>query len=465
MQRRKRLTRKEIAIYRGIFILVIVVASVIIVKGVVALASDGVKNGMKKIGVSMVQSFYLSVSASENHMFSYVAKEETSKDTLFASMAESFSINHYAMHQGKIILEDDEDTENENYEYEFAEDSALIAQGLNQELALEDEEVESEHKIVIDSELSELAEQENRSILNQTEDTLVVEYLPGNVEMLPEYKKALEAAKNGETLHSEAISVGNFIKSQYDMNKLMDYKYLVSNYYVVDESTEATKEVFDAKKLLTMNMSIKKNRDVPQILIYHTHASETYIDSKQGVEADTVVGAGTYLAELLTEMGYNVYHDTTAYDRKPDGTGNRNHAYTTALPGIQKILEENPSIEVIIDLHRDSGKKRVTTINGKDTAQIMLFNGLSRNQSGAIDRLENPYQQENLAFSLQTALVGRKLYPGLVVRNYLKNYRYNMHLRERSLLIELGTANNTVMEAYNAMEPLANILNQMLSNP
>jgi stage II sporulation protein P len=283
--------------------------------------------------------------------------------------------------------------------------------------------------------------------------------------MLPEYKETLTAAQNGEPLSKTAISVGSFIKSQYDMSKLLDYKYLLSNFYIVDSSTAATKSIFDAEKLLNMNMSIKKSDQGPQILIYHTHASEAYIDSKPGVEADTVVGAGTYLTELLEGYGYSVYHDTTAYDRKENGDSNRNFAYSTARPSLEKILKDNPTIKVVIDLHRDSGPKRVTTINGKDTSQIMFFNGLSRNQSGPIQDLENPNQQANLAFSLQTALVGRMLYPGFVHKNYLKNYRYNMHLCERSLLIELGTSNNTVMEAYNAMEPLASILNQVLSNP
>ena len=119
-------------------------------------------------------------------------------------------------------------------------------------------------------------------------------------------------------------------------------------------------------------------------------------------------------------------------------------------------------MEVIIDLHRDSGARRATTINGKKTAQVMLFNGLCRNASGPIDYLDNPNLSGNLAFSLQTNLVGRVLYPDLMFRIYLKNYRYNQHFRERCMLIELGTDQNTVQEAYNAMEPLADILNTVL---
>ena len=147
-----------------------------------------------------------------------------------------------------------------------------------------------------------------------------------------------------------------------------------------------------------------------------------------------------------------------------DGVGNRDYAYSTALPNLEKILEENPSIEVIIDLHRDSGPKRVITLNDEPTAKIMLFNGLCRNQNGAIERLQNVNLQSNLAFSLQMNLVGRSLFPGLMHRIYLKSYRYNQHLAERTLLVELGTDQNTVQEAYNAMEPFAAVLNQVLTN-
>lgn len=474
--RRRSLRRQQLILYRAVCFMGIIIAGVIIINGVVALASNQVKNGVKKMGVSFVQSIYLSITSSENHLFSYVASNETTKDTVFSMLAEDLAINHYAMHQGKLLLEED-DIEAEA-EDEYWMDLAtydMNSSGNTSEAKDEEDDDSSEdamlHEddttLVLDSELSSLAEEENQEVIFQDSgsDTLEIHYSSGGVEMLPEYKEALTAAQNGEQLSKTAISVGNFIKSQYDMNKLLDYNYLLSNFYIVDSSTVATEAIFDAEKLLNMNMSIKKSKQGPQILIYHTHASETYIDSKAGVEADTVVGAGTYLAELLEGYGYQVYHDTTAYDRKENGDSNRNFAYSTARPSIEQILKENPTIQVVIDLHRDSGPKRVTTINGKDTAQIMLFNGLSRNKSGPIPDLENPNQQANLAFSLQTALVGRKLYSGFVHKNYLKNYRYNMHLCERSLLIELGTANNTVMEAYNAMEPLASILNQVLSNP
>ncbi|MNN80453.1 Stage II sporulation protein P (SpoIIP) [compost metagenome] len=93
----------------------------------------------------------------------------------------------------------------------------------------------------------------------------------------------------------------------------------------------------------------------------------------------------------------------------------------------------------------------------------MLFNGLSRNSKGEdIASLYNPNLQANLAFSLQLQLKGRELFPGLMYKNYLKGYRFNLHLREKSILAEVGTAKNTVQEEKNSMKYLAEVLDQVL---
>ena len=124
-------------------------------------------------------------------------------------------------------------------------------------------------------------------------------------------------------------------------------------------------------------------------------------------------------------------------------------------------------MEVVIDLHRDGvpeGKRLVTNVNGKETAKIMFFNGLSRtNKNGEISYLPNPYIKENLAFSLQMMLESKKYYPDLARTIYLRGYRYNLHLRPKTLLVECGAQTNTVQEEMNAMEPLADILNKVLT--
>lgn len=317
--------------------------------------------------------------------------------------------------------------------------------------------------------LEELALKENNEAVKTDADSLeegmlIVDKIEGMVREPDTNDSFGEGEGDRNDRGTSAVSLSSLLNTEYSIEKMKNLNYLLANYYIVDASTKAAASLFQAETLLSKDMRIDKAADNgPQILIYHTHASETYIDSRQGAEEDTVVGPGEYLSELLREMGYNVYHDKTAYDKK-DGVDNRNYAYSTARPQIEKFLAENPSVQVVIDLHRDSGAKRTAMIDGKPTAQIMFFNGLSRNLNGPIADLENPYIIDNLAFSLQTNLIGRSMYPGLMYKIYLKNYRYNMHLAARYLLIELGTQNNTVEEAYNAMGALAEVLDQVLSN-
>ena len=103
-------------------------------------------------------------------------------------------------------------------------------------------------------------------------------------------------------------------------------------------------------------------------------------------------------------------------------------------------------------------------INGVDMAQVMFFNGLSKTTAtGDIDYLRNPYIEDNLAMSLKMQLAATELYPGFTRKIYLKSYRYNMHLCPKSLLIEVGAQTNTLQEAVNAMDPLAQVLDKVLS--
>lgn len=260
---------------------------------------------------------------------------------------------------------------------------------------------------------------------------------------------------------TDTIRVADLVGTKYKMEDLLDLNYLKDNLYIVNATTKMTESEFDVEYFLSKDLSVEKSPE-PQILIFHTHGSEGFSDSRSGEQSDTVMGAGELLAELLQEKyGYNVLHDTTIFDRK-DGKDNRNYAYNDALGYLENLLEEYPSIEVVIDLHRDAGTKRVVSIEGKSMAKVMLFNGLCRNTTGKLTYLPNKNLKDNLAFSFQMKLIGDEMYPGLMNRIYLKDYRYNMHLVERYLLIELGTEQNTVEEAMNAMEPLADVLHQVL---
>lgn len=247
-----------------------------------------------------------------------------------------------------------------------------------------------------------------------------------------------------------------------DYDALQDFSYLKQHYYTVDSTTSVTADKLDAGQFLAFDATMKQDNSLPQILIYHTHSQEGFVDSMAGDPSTTIVGVGEELARILREeYGFNVIHDIGIYDLP-----NRDYAYSVSAPAIEKILAENPSIEVIIDLHRDGVAKTthlVQEVGGRETAQFMFFNGISYlNATGDIDYLKNPYIKDNLAFSFQMKLAADRYYPGFARNIYLKGLRYNMHYRPKSLLIEVGAQTNTVQEIMNATEPLAHILAMVL---
>lgn len=252
-------------------------------------------------------------------------------------------------------------------------------------------------------------------------------------------------------------------QNQIDLGALSGYDALVSQFYIVDANTMVGSDQLDVEKFMSQDMTVDKSGEGVQILIYHTHSQEGFSDSVPGDDSTTIMGVGEYLTQILTEMyGYKVLHHYGKYDVKT-----RDAAYSRALPEIEGILRDNPSIEVVIDLHRDQmpeGTRLVTEVDGRPTAKFMFFNGLSRTKkTGSISYLYNENQGANLAFSFQMQLKAMEYYQGLTRKIYLKGYRYNMHLCPKYLLIELGAQNNTLEEAMNACGPLAHILDLVLS--
>ena len=265
-----------------------------------------------------------------------------------------------------------------------------------------------------------------------------------------------------EILYPEADTIQETISPDL----LADQQALLNRFFVVDPNTSVLPGEIDGSTLLGKDLTLPENAEGPQILIYHTHSQEAFADSEEGNISDTIVGMGNYLTELLeNKYGYNVIHNTSVFDMI-DGVLDRNTAYNLAETEISSILAANPTVEVVIDLHRDGldGEKLVTQIDGKQVAKIMFFNGLSRTaRNGNVDYLPNPYIEENLAFSFQLQIKAQEYYPGFTRHIYLQSLRYNLHLKPRALLIEAGSQLNTVEEEKNAMEPLADILNKFLS--
>lgn len=248
----------------------------------------------------------------------------------------------------------------------------------------------------------------------------------------------------------------------YPIEKLNDFDYLIQNFYSVDSTTTTDGRQLNAENMLGMDMSLSHDAATPQILIYHTHSQEGFVDTNYEDTSTTIVGVGEYLAQILREQyGYQVIHDTGIYD-----IPEHDKAYSVAAPHIQQILAENPGVEVVIDLHRNGilgDTKTTTNVDGTEMAKIMFFNGLSHTTAhGDIAYLANPNLDANLAFSFQMQLTAAQYYPDYSRKIYLKGYRYNMHFLPKSTLIEVGDQNNTYEEAKNAMVPLADIMDKVI---
>lgn len=277
-----------------------------------------------------------------------------------------------------------------------------------------------------------------------------------------------ETEQNGDGMEPECDKDSKVLEAAAGIipkEKLMDYNYVLNNFYVVPSVTSLRPQVLDLDKISQVDLRIEKDSTVPQILVFHTHSQEKFADSEEN--GMSIVNVGDRLVNLLQEQyGYNVIHLTDEFDMA-GGVLDRSEAYTYANTKLDEVLAQNPSIQVVIDLHRDgvdASKHLVTEIDGKQTARIMLFNGISyTKEQGEIDYLPNPYITENLAMTYKMFLLGKINYPDLFRCIYISGYRYCLHHVPRSMLIEAGAQTNTYEEVYNAMEPLARLIDMELT--
>ena len=325
--------------------------------------------------------------------------------------------------------------------------------------------------------LGAMEEKENEEVRKEQEKVVGQAQKEAADKQKKDSEKEIEKSQRNKSVTAtpevtQAVLVSNNIQPapRIDLSPqtLADYNYLMNQFFIVDSQTTTNADQLNAAELLGEDLTIQKDAAKPQILLYHTHSQEAFADSREGEVEDTIIGVGNYLTELLTKnYGYQVIHVTEAFDME-SGELDRSAAYDYAGTYLETILEENPSIEVVIDLHRDGvpeNRHLVTEINGKPTAQIMFYNGLSYTIArGSLDYLPNPYIQDNLAFSFQMEYQAAQYYPDFYRGIYLAGYRYNLHLRPRSILVEAGAQTNTVQEVKNAMEPFADILNRVLQN-
>ncbi len=277
-------------------------------------------------------------------------------------------------------------------------------------------------------------------------------------------QQALEEA----VLAENTAAAGGFVPAkepvaEYSEQQLADPSFIKTTFYAEDPTTQIRPDQLQYSTLMGFDAALKQDSSDVQILVYHTHSQEAYIDSTPGDPSTSIVGVGEHLCDILrTQYGFNVLHHTGEYDVQ-----SRDNAYANAMKGLDKVLAEHPTIEVMIDLHRDQTNpdtKLVTTIQEKPTARFMFFNGLCYTRAlGTLTNLPNPYVQDNISFAFQMHLTAEEYYPGLTRRIYLKGYRYNLHYRPKSVLIELGSQTNTVEEAMNACDPIAHVIAMVLN--
>ena len=315
-------------------------------------------------------------------------------------------------------------------------------------------QVQKEQQTVQKEDMPENASAENSGLLEPAPEEMQISEIP---EEYPAETEETGAAAAAAEPHPEV---------DLSPEALGDYEYLLGHFFILDPNAATSENQLNAAGFLEKDLTVSKDSAVPQILIYHSHSQEAFADSREGEPEDTIVGVGNYLTRILTEQyGYQVMHITESFDII-DGEVDRSRAYDYARACIEPILEQNPSIEVVIDLHRDGvqeNRRLVTEINGKETAMIIFFNGLSCTAAnGPVEYLPNPYIQDNLAFSFQLEYQAALYYPSFYRGIYLAGLRYNLHLKPRALLLEAGAQTNTVQEVKNAMEPFADILNRVL---
>ncbi len=219
-----------------------------------------------------------------------------------------------------------------------------------------------------------------------------------------------------------------------------------------------------------LELKIKKTKD-PEVLIVHTHATESYMNedrayytaqdnSRNEDNSKNVVKVGEVLAEVLTKGGISVLHDKTHHD-----SPSYNQSYSRAKTTINEYLSKYPSIKVVVDLHRDSiamtGNdkcKPVKEINGKKAAQVMLVVG---SQTGTVSGF--PDWKQNLRLALRFQQTMEAAYPGLARAMLFCSRKYNMNLTKGSMLLEIGTDANTLEEACYSAELAGNALLSVLN--
>ncbi|MDN5331004.1 MAG: stage sporulation protein [Tepidanaerobacteraceae bacterium] len=210
----------------------------------------------------------------------------------------------------------------------------------------------------------------------------------------------------------------------------------------------------------------------PLVLVYHTHTTESYKPSKaynyqprdQAFHTNdlrfTVVRVGEVLSSELNKLGIEVLHDKTVHD-----VPTYMYSYSNSLKTLEKVLKENPSIQVVLDIHRDAPvsdpqkSREMTTvkIENKYYSRIMFVVGTDKT-------FPHPHWKENYKFALLLQEKLEELYPGITREIDLRQERFNQHVSKKALLVEIGSHGNTMEESIESARALAKVLSEVLKD-
>ena len=209
-----------------------------------------------------------------------------------------------------------------------------------------------------------------------------------------------------------------------------------------------------------------KQSETPQVLIYHTHTTESYkkdasefgkyTESWSTDNSKTVVRVGHELDNLLSKSyGYGIMHNSTVHNQV------YNESYNKSSITVRSVIKGNPSIKLSIDIHRDGldGVEKLRTVqsvNGEECARLMFVVGTNETS-------DNPRWEDNLRLALELSVELEKIAPSIMRYVSIRSSRYNEHIAENGLLVEFGGDGNTVAEVVNSTKYLAKAIDAVMS--
>ena len=241
------------------------------------------------------------------------------------------------------------------------------------------------------------------------------------------------------------------------------------NFYVKNSTGQEVN--FSEYLTKTPEINIKKTNE-PQVLILHTHTSESYMTHDKDFfyesfyprslnNSENITEVGKVITETLIKNGINTIHSTVYHDNP-----SYNGSYSRAAQTIKQNLEQYPSIQVVIDIHRDSlglkesGKiKPVFTYQGKKASQLMIISGCDPEET-----LGFPNWRKNLSLALRLQKYCESMFPGITRPLNFAKVKYNEHLTPGSLLIEIGSEVNTLQESVYTGAMLGEALSKLLND-